>query len=399
MTQQDIVNIVNDSLIDFNINWDRIKYKADKAIIKINSYIGAKFPSMSSIMKSPDHTYSIMSCGVERNIFDDVYIHTIVIPFICMELLAQDEEFTTIYNKFAMDVEDGLFNMFQNEFYNIPQSFRQSEDVGVMFDTKPVHHVHPISTHHYTECDIKFRVTYHVNNEYIMLNKQFTFDTNTYSYKDTCKVLNCTEPTIITSDGAYVYKFLGWSNSYRIPVQYITPGQELVITEDLHLYAIWDKICTIDLDNDGIATIKPEYANLITTLIIPDNIDGYSVYGISGTFTNGCNNLISLVLPKTLITVDSGAFKGAPNLQSIIFPAYDYLRNRPSITLGAVLFANTCRLSHVHIPYSIFTMDANTFNCYVEVIECERLLTDVPCTWNSAWAGANETINWGVSHG
>ena len=33
-----------------------------------------------------------------------------------MEILARDEEFTTIFNKYAAEVEEGLFNMFQNEF-------------------------------------------------------------------------------------------------------------------------------------------------------------------------------------------------------------------------------------------------------------------------------------------
>ena len=59
MTQQDIINELNKMVIGYNINWDMIKYDADKAIMKINAHLGAEYPMMSNIMLSPNHRYTI----------------------------------------------------------------------------------------------------------------------------------------------------------------------------------------------------------------------------------------------------------------------------------------------------------------------------------------------------
>ena len=138
MTQQDMINELNKMVIGYNINWDMIKYDADKAIMKINSHLGAEYPMMSDIMLSPNHRYTIKYNNMDLPIFPERYILTVVIPFIATEVLARDEEFTTIYNKYAMDFENGLFDMFQNEFNKVLPVFRQDPDVGVFFskDTK-----------------------------------------------------------------------------------------------------------------------------------------------------------------------------------------------------------------------------------------------------------------------
>lgn len=403
MTQQEIVNIVNSNLIDFNIDWARIKYAADKAIIRINSYLCTKYPSMSSILLSPKHTYSIRVNGHEKEIFPDTYIHTVVIPYICMELLAQDEEFTTIYNKFAMDVEDGLFTMFQNEFYRVPLVFRQPEDTGVLFDVHTTHYkireerdqTLPVFT---------FKVYYHVNNSEIMLSKQFTFDDKVYNYEDTCTVLPCTEIFNMSVDGSTVYEFKGWSKEQRIPTDYVNPGDDIKLTEDLHLYAIWDKSSTLTFDNTGAVVVNPVYAQALTTLVVPIMVDGYPVSAIGQDFADGCVNLTTLVLPKTLNNINTGAFAGATHLQTIVFPEYDYLYNRPNINIEGPLFNSSIVLDHVYLPYSIRNISPNAFNCVISIIECECLLSNKPVGWAMngelhSWAGPNTDIRWGVTHG
>ena len=143
MTQQDIVNELNRMVIGYNINWDMIKYDADRAIMRINSHLGAEYPMISQVLLSPNHRYTITKNGHEYPIFPERYLLTVVIPFIATEILARDEEFTTIYNKYVVDFENGLFDMFQNEYNKVPLVFRQDTDVGVFFDKDhPNHKIH-----------------------------------------------------------------------------------------------------------------------------------------------------------------------------------------------------------------------------------------------------------------
>ena len=148
MRQIDIINELNKMVIGYNITWDMIKYDADRAIMKINAHLGAEYPMMSEIMLSPEHRYVLSYKNVDTPIFPERYILTVVIPFIATEVLARDEEFTTIYNKYAMDFENGLFDMFQNEFNRVPLVFRQDPDIGVFFDKG-------IKEHKYTKKMIK----------------------------------------------------------------------------------------------------------------------------------------------------------------------------------------------------------------------------------------------------
>jgi hypothetical protein len=133
LTQQNIVDRLNQLTLRYNLTWSDIKYDADKAIIRINDFLGAKFPLMSDVLLSPQSTYTARVDEVDTPFFNESYIHSVVIPFIAMEVLARDEEFTTIYNKYATEVEEGLFSMFQREFNKVPLVFRQSPMDGGIF--------------------------------------------------------------------------------------------------------------------------------------------------------------------------------------------------------------------------------------------------------------------------
>src|SRR5574344_456554 len=93
VTLQGLVDRLNQLTLRYNLTWDQIKYDADKAIVKINNYMGTKYPPMSEVLLHSGATYTINAAGARIEIFPEEYIHSVVIPYIAMEILARDEEF------------------------------------------------------------------------------------------------------------------------------------------------------------------------------------------------------------------------------------------------------------------------------------------------------------------
>lgn len=389
MTQQDIINELNRMVIGYNITWDTIKNDADRAIMKINAYLGAEFPKMSEVMLGPTSRYTINVNNVDRPIFPERYILTVVIPFIATEVLARDEEFTTIYNKYAVDVENGLFEMFQNEFNKVLPAFRQDPDVGVFFskdlDKGKVFHKNIDDK----LLKIYFNVYYHFNEEFEDL-EQFTLDMNKYEYKST---VVCEDPTISNFiKGIYAYSFAGWSTKPNGTVLYQKGDEIENITSDVHLYAIWNKTCVIDINSNGYISIKQDYKSKLINLVIPPVIEGKYVRGINNSFDTGATNLISVELPKVKLTISSNAFN-SQTLMKIILPEYDYLRGYPDITIEANAIA--CPgIRYLYIPYSVSTIGYLGITG-VQKIQCE--ISDKPLGWNDTWTDCK--FDWGVPNG
>lgn len=389
MTQQDIIHELNRMVIGYNITWDTIKYDADKAIMKINSYLGAEFPKMSEVMLGPTSRYTINFKGIDRPIFPERYILTVVIPFIATEVLARDEEFTTIYNKYAVDVENGLFEMFQNEFNKVLPAFRQDPDVGVFFskdlDKGKVFHKNIDDK----LLKIYFNVYYHFNEEFEDL-EQFTLDTRKYEYKST---VTCKAPTIIEFiKGIYAYHFSGWSTKPNGTVLYQEGDTIECITSDVHLYAIWNKVCVLSIDVTNFVSIVPDYVSKLRNLVIPSVVEGKYVKGINSQFDTNAINLISVELPRVKLTIKSGAFT-SETLMKIILPPYDYLRGYPEVTIESNAI-NCPGIRYMYIPYSVATIGRLGITG-VQKIQCE--IGDKPLAWDNEWTDSK--FDWGVPNG
>ena len=408
MTQQEIVNIINSSTVTFHVTWDQIKYDADKAISKINSYLSANYPSMSSILISPNHTYSVLMNGAEVPIFPYAYIHSVVIPFIITEILAREEEFTTIYNKYAMEVEDGLFTMFQREFNRIPKAFRQDPDVGVFFHDEEEHKKFKRKIENNIPI-IKFQVNYHINLPNVLYTKRFTFDDTLYDWDDEVTVLPITEEMLIRADGATAYHFLGWTQNPRLNQADIAVDSKFKIKGDVNLYAVWEKASVLAIGNDGAVTVKSEYLPYITSIIIPTSVNGYPVEGIGRYFCTGPandlpNNITMITLPKTLRFISIYAFSNFKG--TVIFPDYDYLYMRPNITISTDAFPLSCTLTDTYIPYSVRTIEQGAFATSANVnFFCEVLKENRPVGWSidgdgvDNWCKSTDVIHWGETRG
>lgn len=421
MTQQRIVDIINATGITQRISWNNIKYDADKAIHKINAYLGANYPEISKIMLSPQHTYSIRVGNKAIPIFPYRYFHTVIIPYIITEILSREEEFTTIYNKYLLELEDGLFEMFQNEFNRIPKEFKQSDDVGI-FLSDPVftggtsHILYPTEQNPLDQCLKRpinghlnnseplftFRVHYHVNNDKVVLTKRFTFDSEVYKWGDEATVLGVSENTLLSITGAEVYTFKGWSEDPRIVTGLVQPDDSVTFSEDeylsdVHLYAIWEVTPTLTYSSAGFI-ISEEYGHLLTSLTIPDFSAGHPVSILGSDFDRNAPNLQFVKLPSTLTKICADAF----SVDGLVvqFPTYDYLYKRPNITIASDAFKN--KMEYVYIPYSVQIMESGAFT-KTHTFGCEVLDTSIPEGWASeegvqTWCPANSLIYWGVSN-
>lgn len=140
MTREQLIERLNQLTLRYNLTWDDIKYDADRAIDQINNRLGTVFPYLSSVMINENSTYTY---NIYENIEDapkvpmpilkDEYFHSVIIPFIAMEILARDEEFTTVYSKYQEDFEKGMFNLFNKEFNYIEDRFKRNRIEGVFF--------------------------------------------------------------------------------------------------------------------------------------------------------------------------------------------------------------------------------------------------------------------------
>ena len=392
MTQQDIVNELNRIVVGYSITWDAIKNDMDRAIIKINSYLCANFPRASEIMLAPDHRYVLRVKEKDVPIFPEKYLLSVVIPFVASEILARDEEFTTIYNKYILDYENGLFEMFQNEFNRVPLIFRQKSDIGVFFSKDvPEHHVHIQSDSQLPT--FVFKVHYHLNSKAVPY-KKFTMDNNLYEYGKEATILDSKQAVL--PEGIYANVFKGWSLDPENGITEYYAGDTIEVKHDVHLYAVWERECILKVTN-GSLMLNPDCADYIeyfTTLVIPEYVEGRSFDKIVPHFINDTN--ISYVkLPKASITLSAEAFKDATQLRELIFPDYDYLRNYPKITIRQYAIYGTS-ISELSLPYSVQNIEDYS------IADVHSIITEVseqPSGWSENCISPYVTVEWGKYRG
>lgn len=133
MKRKELVDQLNRLTLRYNLRWSDIKSDADKAINQVNNFLGAEYPLLSERMLNDESTYTDRVGEADVPIIKDQYFLSVIIPFIAMEILARDEEFTTIYNKYQQEYEIGRFEMFKNEFNFIPDRYKRQRAGGVFF--------------------------------------------------------------------------------------------------------------------------------------------------------------------------------------------------------------------------------------------------------------------------
>lgn len=136
MKRKDMLTRLNQLTLKYNLRWEDIKYDADKAIDEINTLLGANYPLLSDIFLTDDSTYTIRVGDEDVKIIEDKYFHSVILPYIAMEILAREEEFTTIYSKYQAELAIGKAVMFAKEFNYVPDRFKRTRSEGVFFASK-----------------------------------------------------------------------------------------------------------------------------------------------------------------------------------------------------------------------------------------------------------------------
>ncbi len=398
LTQADLLARLNQLTIRYNLSWMDIKYDADAAIAKINSYLGTNYPKMSDKLTSPTSTYTINMDGVDVEIFPEEHMHGVVVPFIAMEVLARDEEFTTIYNKLSADLENGLFTMFQKEFNRVPLTFRQNPDQGVFFAADSA----LAAVRHNLDADLpvfKFHVHYHINNSKIALSGDFVGDTRAYLYGDTATVKGWNND-LLSIDGTEAFHFLGWTRNEQIVSDTVAVGSTINMMSDIHLYAKWSTVSTLTCTVLGTVSIKDAYKPSLTRLVIPDIVDGAMVRTIPSNFllhttdvTKHAVNVQSITLPRYLTTVEQSAFNGFQGTEILFAETVVNNTTYQGIVINNAAFTATPNLLSILLPANIVTMNGTPFPAVAGktlTIRCRILEQNKPARYqdgNSVWHG------------
>lgn len=133
MKRSELITELNRMTLRYNLTWSDIKSDADKAIHQVNNLLGTDYPMLSKIMLSDNSEYSERVDDEDVPIIKDVYFYSVIIPFMAMEILARDEEFTTIFSKYQQEFMQGKFQMFSNEFNHVPDRYKRRRVEGVFF--------------------------------------------------------------------------------------------------------------------------------------------------------------------------------------------------------------------------------------------------------------------------
>jgi hypothetical protein len=419
LTQQELIDRLNQLTLRYNLTWFDIKYDADKAINKINNFLGTKYPKISEYMVSPNSTYSITTSKevmvgdelVEQNteyeIIKEEYFHSVIIPYIAMEVLARDEEFTTIYTKYNSELEDGLYNMFQKEFNKVPFEFRQNPDQGVFFEMDSALGKIQHNDRHNNVPTFKFKIHYIPNQSDLALPSTFVQDTKAYNYGEEATILFWPESTqVYSTDYNKVYTFVGWSRERNVnqAVYTVTNVTPVIMKESLNLYGVWTPASTLSVGTTGerILTINSVHRQSMQRLIIPEFVNGVRPLTIPQSFVSS-----NQVVPGDLLNyIALGTSIRVLNTNSFNnFQGTEIILNEGLETIRAFSFANTPNLHEIIIPASVTTIETNAFPVISGkhlIIKTRVLEANVPVGWQADWyapSTSNYTVEiiWGYN--
>jgi len=411
LTQQELIDRLNQLTLRYNLTWFDIKYDADKAITKINSFLGTKYPKLTLYLKTPTDTYSIPQIEIDENgdeqtiaeyeIIKEEYFHSVIIPYIAAEILARDEEFTTIYNKYLLEMQEGLFDMFQKEFNSVPVEFRQNPDQGVFFGLDTAQGIIQHNERNLNIPTFRFRINYYPdnNNLYVPAGNSFTIDSKVYLYDEvaTIKYPLAGFNEFASLDGQFIYTFAGWtrehraagvtaSNGYTVAQLGVTGGIKVPMRADLNLYAFWTSVNTLDITSLGLVSINTNARPKLINLIIPEKIGSIIAKTIKSNFittpTPPTPDLLTqgIYLPKSILELQSNAFNG--------FKGHTILLNQGLTTIRANAFAATPSLFEIVIPDSVTTIEAGAFPAVLGkrlIIKTRVLEINKPVGWVNGW--------------
>lgn len=176
--------------------------------------------------------------------------------------------------------------------------------------------------------------------------------------------------TIPVRDG---YRFLGWAKTKNATVAQYQPGDQIQITSEFTLYAVWEvregtEIATgwsgatqWTLTDDGVLTV---YGN--------GNMKNYGYDG-NQPWISYADKITSIVIEDGVTAVGEGAFMGLMKLESVTLPDTGLTK------IGEAAFYGCSSLKEIDIPDSVYTVFDYTFkNCTsLESVRLSKILIKI----------------------
>lgn len=114
-------------------------------------------------------------------------------------------------------------------------------------------------------------------------------------------------------------------------------------------------------ENSYIISAK-EPCNMPPYIVIPKEYKGLPVTHIESEGFCNCENLVSVLIPNTIKSINRGAFKGCINLSIVLFEEDSTLKH-----IGCYAFKNCKSLESIVIPKSVINIEENVFDCCISL--------------------------------
>ena len=162
--------------------------------------------------------------------------------------------------------------------------------------------------------------------------------------------INGTQEVLVSANG----NTLSSVNAVRMMEEITTPETDFTYS------ALNGTYCTIT-----------GYTGTATEIVIPSEINGYTVQKISDNAFKNNKTIVNVVLPDNLETVGSSVFYGCTNLTYVGF-------NSGLTNIGSNMFHGCTNLANINLPNTLTTINAYAFeNCQFESIDIPDSVTAI----------------------
>ena len=195
------------------------------------------------------------------------------------------------------------------------------------------------------------------------------------------------------------YRFLGWYDASETRITTLQGA-----SGDLTLTARWE--CYFTVNSGAITDVSFYFEQNVTTVALPDALNGVKITAISAKAFDNCTRLTSLTIPDSVTSIGDYAFRGCSGLTSIIISdsvtsigreAFAYCSGLTSVIWNATncastgsssypIFSGCSNLTTVTIGENVETIPAYAFS------KCSGLTSitipnSVTSIGNSAFSG------------